>query len=85
MSCNHANNHVYESRVSNYIRFPSRAKVQVICKRRRRVCKDCGYRWTTYEVDDDFIERFTRPAGEDELSAIKQLKLLKHKIASLIS
>ena len=85
MSCNHANNQVYESRVSNYIRFPARAKVHVICKRRRRRCKNCGYRWTTYEVDDDFIERFTRPAGPEELSAIKQLKLLKHKIASLIS
>ena len=83
MNCPHTFSEVRESRIHNYMRFPGKAQVTVPTIRRRRVCKTCGYRWTTYELDGEFLEKFCRPPGEDEESAVRQLKVLKHKLASL--
>lgn len=43
-----------------------------IIARRRRACKNCGYRFTTYEVTDDVIRRF--------LANIARLQLLRDAI-----
>ena len=83
MSCNHTYSAVFESRIVNFMRFTGKAQVKVIAKYRRRICKSCGYRWSTYELESEFLDQFCRPAGRDENSAISELKILKHKLASL--
>ena len=85
MSCNHADNFIVESRACNYMCIKGKSQVKVEAKRRRRCCKTCGYRWTTYELEEEFLEAFCRPIGKDELTALRELKNLKHKLASLIS
>ena len=85
MSCNHSDNFILESRVCTYMRMKGKSQVTAHSKRRRRVCKTCGYRWTTYELEEEFLADFCRPIGEDELTALRELKNLKHKLASLIS
>jgi transcriptional regulator NrdR family protein len=85
MTCNHVHSGILESRICSFIRFKDKAQITVRATRRRRFCKSCGYRWTTYEVEDSFLDQFCRPPGEDEESAIRKLKILKHKLASLIS
>ena len=84
MNCNHVHSGILQSRVTSFIRFKGKAEIAVRATRRRRYCKDCGYRWTTYEVEDSFIEQYCRPPGEDEESAMRKLRILKHKLASLI-
>ena len=61
MSCNHSDNFILESRVCTYICMKDKSQVKAHSKRRRRVCKTCGYRWTTYELEEEFLADFCRP------------------------
>jgi transcriptional regulator NrdR family protein len=48
IECAHTNNYVRDSRASTD------------GIRRRRVCTDCGHRWTTYEISSSYRDQLRR-------------------------
>ena len=61
---------------------PSKTPSSYPFTRRRRQCKSCNYRWTTYEIEAEHLETFneTRDHVKREL---RKIAIIRKKLAEL--
>ena len=72
--CNHENNDVLSSRKSKkYPNFVSR----------RRACRDCGYRWTTYEVPIEYFKGFKARQFAQDMNLMNQIDECRQSLDGL--
>ena len=69
--CLHTNSTILSSRIGDHLRLSNSELLNVDFVRRRRLCSDCGYRWTTYEIDAEVI-RGISIRQSDKHSEIKE-------------
>ncbi len=72
--CNHENNDVISTRKNS-------SNPHLI--RRRRVCSNCGYRWTTYEVEAEFFEGVSTRKLAESINLKHQLDECKQSLENL--
>lgn len=74
MMCNHENSDVLSSR-------KSKKNPNIVS--RRRVCRDCGYRWTTYEVPIEYFKGFKARQLAQGMNLMGQIDECRQSLDSL--
>lgn len=70
MTCKHLNNSVTDSRSPEAYGIKSQEIKDKILIVRRRKCKDCGYRFTTYEVTRESVDIVKTTDGNADVTPL---------------
>ncbi len=81
--CLHNNSSVLETRTGCQVQLPGQEHLDINFIRRRRVCSDCDYRWTTYEVDSEVLSNISSRRSQKDIDIKNQIDALKQAVKRL--